>query len=185
MDCFAIRHAIAYHDIARNGEGVDVWERESACFAKNDLTELYDSQLKEEYKDYVSNIIDKAYSHEHLKDDCNQLIVHASDTIEILRFVDLCDFKGDLFHFLSADRDPLAREAIEKGIISLEELNALREQFINEAYNWIEAMNLYEIREKLESSPNYFEDLMQMFDEKKERLSLKLFSSLSIHFWES
>lgn len=177
IDLFAMRHAIAFHDVARNGEGVDIWEKESADFAKRDLTYLYGHALDEDYLSYISKLIDKEYCREHLSHDCNQMIVHACDTIEILRVTDIANFDRSRFHFLSPTDDPLAKEALDRGVITLEELNALREQFINEASIWIEETNPYDVKERLEFSKQYFKDLMQIFDDKKEKLSLKLFIS--------
>lgn len=173
FDMFAIRHSIAYHDIARNGDGKDIWEKMSAEFAKNNMLEAYQKELSPEdilYIEYVANMIDKEYCQAHMPFDIDQLISQAADTIEILRLRDICDFEREKFYFLDPERDPIARQLLQEGKVTRERLFELRENFIKEANDWIQMTDTYENKAELETSKDYFGDVRKQFVKKSSRL---------------
>lgn len=115
VDRFAIRYAVAFHDSGRQGNGVDIWERDSA---QKCLKYLQRFSIDRERCEWISSLI--------VKDtgslDINKQIANDADTLEILRLIDVERFKRDRLQF-------------GQGIPQLAEL---REQLIEEALQLID-----------------------------------------------
>lgn len=78
IDFNAIRYAVSFHDSGRQGNGIDVWEKDSA---NNCFKYLMDNSDYDETRcKYVSSLISK-----NLTNDINHNIVYDSDVLDIMR----------------------------------------------------------------------------------------------------
>jgi hypothetical protein len=124
IDRNAIRYAVAFHDSGRRGNGVDIWEPASAvnCFKYlRDRCSL--DQIKAE--SIARYIIKKG-----APVDIHQQISNDADTLEIMRLTKLEGFKPMLLAFGR----------------SIPELESLREQLIQEAWQFIQITELVKDR---------------------------------------
>lgn len=126
IDFLAIRYAVSFHDAGRKGNGVDIWESESAHICR---VHLLNRGLSNEYSKYVSQLIEKKG-----RWDAHKKMVHDADVLEIMR--PCCGhggrngFKEKALRFLS-DRD----EFILKDHI--ETYSSIRKTIIDEAWQLI------------------------------------------------
>lgn len=137
IDRFAIRYAIAFHDSARQDNGVDIWEPVSAENCFNYLRRTLG--IDEAYARYVSQIVVK----QEIPQNINQQIADDADTLEIMRLTKRVGFKPSHLHFGQ----------------SIPELYQLRETLINEAWQLIDITE--QIKGRL-SSNSYLEDLIAL-----------------------
>ncbi len=123
VDDFAVRMAISFHDSEREGNGPDMWERESR---NNCYQYLMDQGIEKQESEIIANyILDK-------KSDVVDLvgqIIYDADVLEILRLYDLSAFRESEFLFLSSD-DILYDQLLEDAAF-------IRDDFIREAFLFI------------------------------------------------
>ena len=137
VDRFAIRYAIAFHDSARQDNGVDIWESVSAENCFNYLRKTLG--IDEAYARYVSQLIVK----QEIPRNINQQIADDADTLEIMRLTKQVGFKPSHLHFGK----------------NIPELYELRETLINEAWQLIDITE--QIKGRL--SPNtYLQDTIAL-----------------------
>lgn len=137
VDRFAIRYAIAFHDSGRQGNGIDIWEADSAanCYSYLQQKLLIDEPRAE----YISKFIVK-------KDklvDINNQITHDADVLEIMRLTGKKGFEP--FHLQFGRNFPTLTE--------------LKETLINEAWQLIDLTE--QIKERLSPS-TYLQDLITL-----------------------
>lgn len=72
-----VRYAVSFHDSGREGNGVDLWENDSANLCKNYLLKIYSLNESE----YISNLIIK----KNINNNIEKQIVTDSDVIDIMR----------------------------------------------------------------------------------------------------
>lgn len=106
LDFTAIRYAVAFHDSGREGNGIDVWEHDSADNCYSYLSKSFEDG----YSKYVSNLIIKNLSNS----DKNKLIVIDSDVLDIMRLYELEGFNPNFLSFL---KDGLFFEEIRNDLI--------------------------------------------------------------------
>lgn len=134
-----IRYAIAFHDSGRQGNGVDLWESDSA---KNCYNYLLSKGDDDNYSDYVSQFIEKNGWW-----DVDKQIVQDADVLEIMR--PCCGHNGrdgfmtDRLRFLSS-KDFMSRIDVKPYI-------NVRNNLIEDAWKFIE----------------YTEDNRQLFNNKE------------------
>ena len=111
VDRFAIRYAVAFHDSGRQGNGIDVWEADSAA---NCCTYLQKKlSIDPARATYISQFIIK----QGTLADINEQIVHDADVLEIMRLTGKRGFKpvhlrfGNDFAALAELREPLIDES--------------------------------------------------------------------------
>jgi hypothetical protein len=125
IDFLAIRYAISFHDSGRKGNGIDIWESESADICR---VHLLNRGLSKEYSKYVSQLIEKKG-----RWDAHKKMVHDADVLEIMR--PCCGhggrngFKEKALRFLS-NRDELINDHIEN-------YSSIRKAIIDEAWQLI------------------------------------------------
>ena len=95
LDFTAIRYAVAFHDSGREGNGIDVWEQDSADNCYTYLSKSFEPG----YSKYVSNLIVKKLNNS----DKNKLIVTDSDVLDIMRLYELDGFNPKFLSFLKTD----------------------------------------------------------------------------------
>ncbi len=129
IDFFAIRYAVAFHDSAREDNGEDLWESDSAELCYEYLTKKF-KQYDSDYCREVSSLI--------IKDETwsgNKRIVHDGDVLEIMRPYcapgGILGFRKKVLSFLSPE-DGFVDHRIAK------KHNNIREQLIQEAWKLIE-----------------------------------------------
>ena len=116
IDRFAIRYAVAFHDSGRQGNGVAIWEADSAV---NCYTYLQQKLLIDEPRaEYISQFIVK----KETLVDINEQITHDADVLEIMRLTGKTGFKP--FHLQFGRDFPVLAE--------------LKETLINEAWQLID-----------------------------------------------
>lgn len=127
VDFSGIRYAIAFHDSGRQGNGIDLWESDSADMCYNYLAS---NNINEEYSYYVSRFIEK-----HGEWSIDKQIVQDSDVLEIMRVI--CGHGGrngflpERLRFLSTND-----KFVSKNDIKL--YSEVRENLINDAWKFIE-----------------------------------------------
>lgn len=166
LDFEGVRLAIAFHDSGREGNGPDRWERESAenCFQ-------YVIKYKKESSSEAEIIRAKTVAG-YIYDldgpphwDVNRRIVHDADVLEIMR---PCCGHGGIYGFrrgvlrFGNDRDDA------KSYLQTPE--DIREQLINEAWNWISLTEARKIG--LAESTKYMEDLLSLLSENNNDFPL-------------
>ncbi len=131
LDRYAIRVAIAFHDSGREGNGVDLWEEQSA-----ENCRLYLSERSPYQERYPAGKAAAAagWILKHGDFDLPQRIVYDADVLEIMRPVcghgGLKGFQPDYLHF-GGSKDPLNSLFADAPL--------LREALIQEAWKWIVA----------------------------------------------
>ena len=159
IDFLAIRYAVAFHDAGRKGNGIDIWESDSAEICRK---HLLNQGHGDEYSKYVSQLIEKKGPW-----DAHKKIVHDADVLEIMR--PCCGhggrsgFKEKALRFLSY-RDDLINN-------NLNDFASPRNTLIDEAWQFI----VYTERKKYmfnKSDFNYFYDLVMIIDEINNNLSM-------------
>ena len=127
VDFNGIRHAIAFHDAGREGNGVDLWESDSADLCHN---YLLSSGLNDKHSYYVSRFIEK-----HGEWSIDKQVVQDADVLEIMRV--LCDHTGidgflpERFRFLSSKDIFISKNKVE-------EYSKFRNDLIEDAWRFIE-----------------------------------------------
>lgn len=116
IDLFAIRYAVAFHDSARQDNGIDIWESISAENCFNYLR--HHLHVDVACASYVSQLIVKQATPQ----DINQQIADDADTLEIMRLTQRKGFKPSHLHFGQ----------------DIPELHELRGTLINEAWQLID-----------------------------------------------
>lgn len=140
----------ASHDIAREDEGLDLWDEASAKFLKGFLQNLgYDQEIIPPY----GHAIAEKDPPNHRFTSAIQQIVHDADVLEINRCILAKDFKKDFlcfYHFpnLSSEK---------------------KEWIIEEVQSFIALTEIQEIKHHLEwESENYYLDLVEILKNKKD-----------------
>ena len=135
VDRFAIWYAVAFHDSGRQGNGIDVWEADSAA---NCYTYLQQKLLIDQPRaQYISQFIVK----KETLVDINEQITHDADVLEIMRLTGIKGFKP---FYLQFGKDfPALRE--------------LKETLINQAWQLIDISE--QIKGRLSPS-TYLQDLI-------------------------
>ncbi|MBI3924094.1 MAG: hypothetical protein HY319_01005 [Armatimonadetes bacterium] len=160
-DLFAVRHAVAWHDAGREGDGTNIWERDSARLAARDILERY--RLPPEYARYIGGLIIKPFD----PGDPNALLTTAVDCLEIMRLTGRDGFNRSLFPWLHRVNDPfMANQPLEV----LRQALKSREILIEEADHWIASTQQSRLMARLEPSPRYFEELMELFEGMRDLL---------------
>ncbi len=127
VDFNGIRHAIAFHDAGREGNGIDLWESDSADLCHN---YLLSNGLNDKHSYYVSRFIEK-----HGDWSIDKQVVQDADVLEIMRV--LCDHSGidgflpERFRFLSSRDIFISKEQVE-------EYSKFRNDLIEDAWRFIE-----------------------------------------------
>jgi hypothetical protein len=109
IDFLAIRYAISFHDSGRKGNGIDIWESDSAEICR---IHLLNQGHSNEYSKYVSQLIEKRG-----RWDAHKKIVHDADVLEIMR--PCCGhggrngFKAKALRFLSNRDELILKEHLE------------------------------------------------------------------------
>jgi hypothetical protein len=162
IDFFAVRVAVAFHDSGRRGNGVDLWESDSAS---NCARYVDETTRASDYADDVGALIEKKKK----SADPLKTIVQDADVLEIMRpccghggFV---GFRREFLHF-GGPVDLLACEV--PGIA------AQREALVQEAWRWIESTE--PLKFLLTDSPAYMRDLLKHLE--RERSEFPLLSDL-------
>ncbi|MBF2046856.1 MAG: hypothetical protein EDM05_56710 [Leptolyngbya sp. IPPAS B-1204] len=137
VDRFAIRYAVAFHDSARQDNGVDIWELASAENCFNYLRRTL--AIEDVWARSISQLIVKQGTPQSI----NQQIADDADTLEIMRLTKLAGFKPAYLHFGQ----------------NIPELGELRESLINEAWQLIDITE--QIKGRL-SPRTYLEDVMAL-----------------------
>ncbi len=127
IDIFAIRFAVSFHDSGRQGNGIDIWEKDSANLCNEYL--LRNKEITDDYRKYISNLIEKKG-----KWDSNKKIVHDADVLEIMRpccgHGGINGFKTTALRFLS-NRDDLI------DTLQINKYDSIRSNLIKEAWSFI------------------------------------------------
>jgi len=160
VDFNGIRHAIAFHDSGRQGNGIDLWESDSAdlCYSY-----LGSNGLNEEYSYHVSRFIEK-----HGDWSINKQIVQDADVLEIMRVI--CDHGGrdgflpDRLRFLSSKDVYIPKHKVEQ-------FSKFRNDLIEDAWKFIEHT---ENNRHLFSTKNndHLQLMIEMLDKKKNEYSV-------------
>jgi hypothetical protein len=162
IDFFAVRVAVAFHDSGRRGNGVDLWESDSAS---NCIDYILETVGVDEYAYSVGALIEKKKN----SADPLKKIVQDADVLEIMRpccgHGGLAGFRRQFLHFGGPD-DSLLREV--PGIAEQ------REALIQEAWRWIRSTE--PLKGSLTDSPSYMRDLLKHLE--KKRLEFPLLSDL-------
>lgn len=160
IDFFAVRVATAFHDSARQANGVDLWEVDSAQNCIRYVLEARPASGSE-YAQSVGALIEKRKQ----SADPLKKIVQDADVLEIMRpccgHGGLDGFRREFLHFGGPD-DLLAREV--SGIASL------REALVQEAWRWILATR--PLKAFLTDSPSYMRDLLDHLERQRSKFPL-------------
>ena len=154
LDMCAIRTAVAFHDSGRQGNGVDLWEADSAALCQAYLQKKSNA----EYAVLVASLILKSEG----TWDLQKQIVHDADVLEIMR--PCCGhggfngFRQRVLRF-AGERDPLSAQ--------LDDPDGLRQTLISEAWNWISATE--EIKHQFSGSSKYLDDLLNYLMQNADR----------------
>lgn len=150
IDISAIRYATAFHDSGRKGNGMDIWESESAARCEEYLKPKFDN----EHRNYIANIIRK----DNNNWDINKRIMHDADVLEIMRpcagHGGLAGFQRKYLHFAN-QTDPfyaLFADPLE-----------LRELLIHEAWSFI--LKTEEMKILLQDSNHYLLDVLSILEQ--------------------
>lgn len=141
IDFMSIRYAVAFHDSGRQGNGIDLWENDSAEICKSYLSKKYDSN----FCDFTSSLIIK----KNITTNINKKIVTDADVLDIMRPV--CGH-GGIYGFnpkyLSFLKDNLIYQKIRNNLINdawkLIEYTENNKQLFNEnnhLYKLLEIIN--------------------------------------------
>ena len=106
LDFTAIRYAVAFHDSGREGNGIDIWEQDSADNCYSYLSRSFEFG----YSKYVSNLIVKNLRNS----DKNKIIVTDSDVLDIMRLYELDGFNPKFLSFL---KDGIFFEEVREDLI--------------------------------------------------------------------
>lgn len=162
VDFFAVRVAVAFHDSGRRGNGVDLWESDSA-------SNCVDYVIEAVGVDYYAYDVGALIEKEKKSADPLKKIVQDADVLEIMRpccgHGGLAGFRRQFLHFGGPD-DLLARE--------VPDIAAQREALIQEAWRWIQSTE--PLKSSLTDSPAYMRDLLKHLE--RERLQFPLLSDL-------
>ena len=167
IDFFAVRVAVAFHDSGRRGNGVDLWESDSAS---NCVRYVVEATGASDYARSVGALIEKKKK----SADPLKMIVQDADVLEIMRpccgHGGLAGFRRQFLHFGGPD-DLLAREV--PGIA------AQREALIQEAWRWIQSTE--PLKAFLADSPAHMRDLLKHLE--RQRSKFPLLSDLLVAAW--
>lgn len=137
VDRFAIWYAVAFHDSGRQGNGIDIWEADSAANCSTYLQQKL--SIARQRAEYISQFIIK----KETRVDINEQIAHDADVLEIMRLTGRKRFKP--FHLQFGRDFPVLTE--------------LRETLIDEAWQLIDITQ--QIKGRLSPS-SYLEDLIAL-----------------------
>ncbi|MCX6068604.1 MAG: hypothetical protein NT121_23135, partial [Chloroflexi bacterium] len=155
LDIRAIRLAAAFHDSGRQGNGVDLWEKDSGIICRTYIEKNTD----EKYGKFVGDLIYKA---ERVDGEIHWAIFHDADVLEIMRpccgHGGLYGFKQNFLRFLG-ERDSYTS--------LFENPYSLRQQLIVEAWEWIKISESK--KPQFENSRRYLGDLLACFDQNFEK----------------
>jgi hypothetical protein len=158
IDFFAVRAAVAFHDSGRRGNGVDLWESDSAA---NCFRYVVEDSGDGDYALGVSALIEKKKK----SADPLKKIVQDADVLEIMRpccgHGGLAGFRRQFLHFGGSD-DLLTREC--PGIAEQ------REALVQEAWRWIQSTE--PLKAVLAVSPAYMRDLLQHLERQRSQFPL-------------
>ena len=158
IDFFAVRVAVAFHDSGRRGNGVDLWEADSAA---NCVRYVVETGGASDYADGVGALIEKKKK----SADPLKKIVQDADVLEIMRpccgHGGLAGFRREFLHFGGPD-DTLAREI--PGIAEQ------REALIQETWRWMQSTE--PLKFFLTDSPAYMRDLLQHLERQRSQFPL-------------
>ena len=144
----------AFHDIARENEGKDLWEKESArllklLFIKVDI----DPRLHERYVQAIS----EKDPPNNLFSTTEQQIVHDADCLEIMRFIGFLYFRKNFLCFYGFN--PYQKSFSKK--------------LIQEVYDFIKITEDPKMQRHLESySKDFYMDLIRLLFELKDKFPL-------------
>jgi len=125
IDFNAIRYAVSFHDSGRQGNGIDLWEKDSEnnCLIYLTNNSNYDNTTCK----YISSLIDKK-----LTNDINHNIVYDSDVLDIMR---PCCGHGEIDGFR---RSELRFLGPKDNFVNFHLYDEIREELILDAWKLIE-----------------------------------------------
>jgi hypothetical protein len=160
VDFYAVRVAIAFHDSARQGNGTDLWEEQSANNCFNYLRPLPQFADDPAGARRIANLVLK-----HGNFDLSHRIVYDADVLEIMRPCcgngGLPGFRREVLHF-AGPRDPLAGR--------LNDPDTIRENLVQEAWRFIK--DTEDIKFTLMQSPKFMPALLNRLSERKDQYTL-------------
>lgn len=156
IDFYAVRVATALHDSGRQANGVDLWEQDSQRNCVEYVERRATAATTSAHPSYVAGLIKKQQTGE-----LAGWIVYDADVLEIMRpccgHGGLDGFRRDRLHFLGGG------DARAAGIA---DAGDLREEFILEAWRWIQATEQVKLRWHKET--RYMQRLLEKLEQEKE-----------------
>jgi hypothetical protein len=156
-----VRYAVAFHDAGRKGDGVDLWEADSAKLC----AEYVQSHVQGISPDEAGLIGDLICKGPKRWGEVEKRIVHDADVLDIMR--PCCGhggfegFNPHALRFLSPQDNTRRRDdAIRK------RENALRVQLIDEAWAFIQMTE--NIKISLRESKDYMHDMMKVLQDIRD-----------------
>jgi hypothetical protein len=156
IDFYAVRVATALHDSGRQANGVDLWEQDSQRNCVEYVERRATGTTNAAYPSYVAGLIRKQQSGE-----VAGWVVYDADVLEIMRpccgHGGLDGFRRDYLHFLGG---------LDARAAGIEGAGDVREAFIREAWNWIQATEQVKLR--LHKETRYMQRLLEKLEQEKE-----------------
>jgi hypothetical protein len=158
----------AFHDVAREEEGIDYWDTESSEALEKLLGRI---EVGEQGQEYIQAIKDKDPKNGKFSSD-TQRIVHDADCLDIIRVVGKWNFSKKYLCFYNFDPKQ----------------KSFCDQLVNEIGDFIEMTEKFEVRNYLEHhSEDFYGDLVRLIFlmKKKEKSRFPIITEILQHDMEN